>query len=151
VPDFKLTHVLTDPDGNRLTDDDRFADTTLSVTSGEVFHVKQTVADAYGNDVLWEDGAGGFDSFEVGLILSDQDIAVELRNDNGTADAVLVFVEANVPFYFRPELGAVAGSEAIDGSDLVDDTDYHTVDQIAVQRNAADGEGDAAVELWLLK
>lgn len=151
MAEFKLIHVLEDEDGNRLTDNDQFTRTTINLTNGDVLHVKRTVADAYGNDVLWEDGAGGFDSFELGLIVSNQDLAVELRNDNGTADAVLVFIEANIPFYFGPSLGAASGSEAVDGSDLEDNTDYHTVDQIAVQRDEADGEGDAEVELWLFK
>lgn len=149
MAELKIIHEAK-LDGKVVTDTNRFEQKTIELTDGVSYRVEDAViADAYGNDVLWASGDGGFDTFELGMLISSHDIYLELRNDNGTADAVLVFVKANVPHYFGPDLGAVSGSEAIDGADLEDDTDYHTVDQIAVQRDAEDGEGDATVSLYL--
>jgi len=122
---------------------------SISLSSGQQYTVEgKTIADDYGEDVLWATGDGGLDTFTHGFIKSDQDVFVELQTDNATPEYILLEVKANV---LTPLPGKAGGddTESIDGSDLVDGTDYDDVDQIRVQRNAADAQGDATVSLYL--
>lgn len=115
--------------------------------SGAVFDTRQTVADDYGVATLWASGDGGISTFEVGWLLSDQDLLVELRNDNATAEHVVLEVKAGMPLMLAGEqMDAV---EAAPLSDGVQTTVSDSVDRIRVQRNVADDEGDASVRLIL--
>lgn len=115
-----------------------------------VFSVENlTVADNFGTATPWTTGDGGLTTFSFGLILSNQDVWVELRNDDsGVPEFVQLFVKANVPTFLPAKVGG-GTTERLDGAVLVDNTDYADVNRIEVQRDAADGVGDATVDLYL--
>ena len=148
MPDLTIRHEVRNEAGHTLTPTTIFEPVTLSLTNGTVYRTSVVIPDAYGTDVVWQTGGGGFDSFELGLIVSNQDLALEFRTDAGTAGYATTLLKANVPYYFSPKLGT-ANAATLDGDELVDDTDYNDVDRISVQRNVADNQGDALVRLWL--
>lgn len=123
---------------------------TISLTAGQSFVVQdKTVADDYGEDVLWTTGDGGLDSFTHGFFISTQDVWLQLRNDDtGTVEYVRIFCPANT-LVFVPAKIAGNTTDAFDGVVLVDNTDYADTDQIEVCRDAADAVGDAVVSLYL--
>jgi len=128
---------------------DRLTAKTFTTTNGVVLKVTGvTIADAFGEDVLWSKGDGGIDTFSHAFIFSTQELFVELRTDNGTPEYVLIRIPANV-FAFLPGVAGGDTTESIDGADLTDGTDFDDVDQIRVQRDEADGEGDATVDLYI--
>lgn len=122
---------------------------SITLSSGQSYVIQdKTIADNYGEDILWASGDGGLDNYTHGFIYSDQDLIVELKTDNGTPEYVLLEVKANV----IASLPAIAGgntTESIDGAVLVDGTDYDDVVQIRIQRDVADAVGDATVSLFL--
>lgn len=122
---------------------------SITLSSGQSYVIQdKTIADNYGEDILWASGDGGLDNYTHGFIYSDQDLIVELKTDNGTPEYVLLEVKANV----IASLPAIAGgntTESIDGAVLVDGTDYDDVVQISIQRDVADAVGDATVSLFL--
>jgi len=121
----------------------------LTLSNDQVYYTTKTIADNYGEDVLWTTGDGGLDTFTYGFIMSDQDIWVQLRNDDtGTAEYVRMLVPANV-LTTIPAKCAGNTTDAFDGAVLVDNTDYADTDQIAVHRDVADGVGDAVVSMYL--
>lgn len=136
-------------DGLVLTGDE-LVDQSITLTTGQHYAVQaKVVADNYGEDVLWATGDGGLDTFTYGFVFSDQDIWIQLRNDDaGAAEYVRLFIPANT-LGFLPGKCAGNTSDAFDGAVLVDDTDYADTDQIEVMRDAADGIGDATVDLHL--
>lgn len=136
-------------DGN-VVEGNALVDQAITLTTGQQYAVEgKTIADNYGEDVLWATGDGGLDTFTHGFIKSDNPIWVQLRNDDtGAVEYVRMFIPANV-LAFLP--GKVAGNttDAFDGAVLVDNTDYADVDQIQVMRDAAEAAGDATVSLYL--
>lgn len=125
-------------------------DQTVTLAAGKAaFSNSIVIADDFGEDVLWQTGDGGLDTFTHGFIISDQDVWVQLRNDDtGAVEYVRLFIPANV-LAFIPAKVAGNTTDAFDGSALVDNTDYADVDQIEVYRDAAEGIGDATVSLYL--
>lgn len=123
---------------------------SITLTSGQSYVVQdKTVADDYGEDLLWASGDGGLDNFTYGFIYSDQAVWVQLKNDDtGEAEYIRLYVPANVLFAL-PAKCAGNTSDAFDGSALVDNTDYADTVQIEVSRDAADAAGDATVSLFL--
>lgn len=126
------------------------SNTSITLASGQSYVVQdKTIADDYGEDVLWATGDGGLDTFTHGFIISNQDIWVQLRNDDtGAAEYVRMYVPANV-FTFIPAKIAGNATDAFDGAALEDNTDYADTDQIEVARDVADTTGDAVVSLFL--
>jgi len=106
------------------------------------------VADNFGTKIPWTTLDGGLTAYAFGLIISDQDLFVELRNTVGTPQFALVKVKAGVPTFIPGIVGATT-TEKLDGAVLVSGTDFQVVDRIEVQRDAADGVGDATVDLYL--
>ena len=128
---------------------DRLNDTTITLASGQQFCATDvTVADNYGTALLWTSGDGGMTSYSHGWVYSDKDVVIELRSDNGTAEFVLMFVEADVLTALPAEIGGDT-TESLDGAILVDGTDHDTVDRVEVQNNVADAIGDASVSIFL--
>jgi len=128
---------------------DKVSDTPITLANGQQFAVEgKVIADDYGEDVLWETGDGGMDTFSHGFIYSDKDVWLQMRNTQGTPQYILRKIDANV---LTEITGTTGGSTSalIDGADLVEATDWDQVDQIRVQRDEADGEGDASVSLYL--
>lgn len=126
--------------------------TTISFSVGAAYAIENMViADNYSQATLWQTGQGNVSTFEFGLLLSDVDLWIQLRNDDsGAAEYSLIFVKANLPFYFGAKSGA-GTTDRLDGLVLVDNTDYADVDQIQVQRDVADAVGDATVSLYLFR
>ena len=122
----------------------------LTITNGTEFSVTDViVADNFGTVTLWTAGNGGITTFELGWIISSHDGFMELRNDDsGTPEFMLVFVKANVPTPVPPFFGS-STSARIDGADLINNTDYADTDRIQFQREAADGVGDASIDIYL--
>ncbi len=125
---------------------------SISFTAGAVFALDgMVIPDNYSQATLWQTGQGNVTTFEFGLLISDVDLWVQLRNDDsGAAEYALIFVKANLPFYFGGKSGA-GTTDRLDGAVLVDNTDYADVDQIQVQRDVADAVGDATVALYLFR
>lgn len=134
---------------SKLLHGDKFTPIEISL-SNPVYRVEQTtVADNYGTKTLWTTGDGGITTFSFGLIISTQDLWVAFRNDDsGTPEYVKIFIKANVPTFIPAKAGGNT-TESLDGAVLVDNTDYADVDRIEVQRDAADGVGDAVVDFYL--
>jgi hypothetical protein len=141
---IKVYHEVT-IDNVTLTGD-RLSPITLSDVTKLAYCVQDVaVAVSSTSLILWTTGSAGITTFTRGLIVSDQDLYVELRTDNASAEFAIVKVEANQPTW----LGAVSGgstTEALDGATLVDGTDFDDVDRIEVQN---EGTTAATVSLFL--
>ncbi len=122
----------------------------ISLTTGTVHETRAVVEDDATVETLWTTGDGNFDEFEFLWFLSDADVFLELRTDLGTAEHILVEVKANVPFILNSDNAAgTTATDRLDGSTLVDGTDYAQVDRIRVYNDAAAAAGDATVHLVL--
>ena len=138
----KVYHEVT-VDGKTILGD-RLTATTLSDVTKLTAYLDISIAASNTSQILWETGNAGITTFTRGCIVSDQDIFVELRNDNASAEYALLLIEANAPVWFGAELGADT-TESLDGSALVDGTDYDDVDRIEAQN-----EGSTAASVQLL-
>lgn len=141
---IKVAHEVT-IDGVSLTGASRLNLTTLSDVTSVDFCVQDiSVAATNTSQILWSTG-NGVTTFLRGLLITDQDLVIELRTDNGSPEYVLLFVDANVPFWFTGNAGGNT-TESLDGAALVDGTDYDDVDRIEVQN---EGSSAATVSLYL--
>jgi hypothetical protein len=141
---IKVYHEVTVDDaaleGNRLIS------TTLSNITKVSYCVQDiSVAATSTSQVLWTTGNAGITTFTRGLLITDQDLYLELRTDNGSPEYVLSLVEANVPYWFGAKAGGDS-TESLDGATLVDGTDFDDVDRIEVQNEGATA---ATVSLYL--
>lgn len=124
-------------------------DQAISLTLGRAYTVLDvTVADNYGEDILWQASDGGIDEFTHCYIYSTQDIWVALRNDASSAEFVRLFIPANILAWLPGRVGG-DGTNAFDGAALAEGTDWDHVDRVEVYRDAADGQGDASVSLFM--
>jgi hypothetical protein len=139
----KVYHEIT-VDGVTQTGG-RLAATTLTVTKLAYSIIDASVAASSTAQLLWTTANGGITTFTQGYIISDQDIYIELRTDNVTAEFVLMLVKANTPFWFSGTAGGNT-TESLDGATLVDGTDFDDVDRIEVQN---EGTTAATVSLFL--
>lgn len=121
---------------------------TLSLTNGTPTYTEKIIADSYGVDILWTVGEGGRDTFQLAIIVSDKAVFVGRRNDAGTDEFAVDHLHPNIPFIFNDDLYANT-TDVLDGAVLVDGTDFNQIDRIEVQRDVADGVGDAKVRLWM--
>lgn len=122
-----------------------------TITGGYVFETRGQVDDNYQDDVLWNSGEGGLDTFELLYFTSDADVFLELRTDMAADEYLIIEVKANVPLILASDDMAGHDTAArFDGLVLVEDTDWAQCDQIAVQRNVADDAGDAIWHLVLM-
>lgn len=138
-------------DGTKLDIGSKTTPLTLTLTTGTRYDTLVTVADDYGSEVLWTTGGGGMDTFEAALIYSDVDVFIELRNEQSTDEFSLIFIQGGVwHLLSSDDMGAYQTTTRIDGSALVDNTDFGQVDNITAVRNVADAAGDALVHLILL-
>lgn len=95
--------------------------------------VVNTSGDNFNSKTLWEAGDGGLDDFDFLWLLSDADVLLELRNDAGTPEFMVVQVKANSPYKLRStEFLANTTGMGADGSA----TTLATCDQIKVKNNA---------------
>lgn len=143
---IKVYHEVT-IDDKRLTATRRVTPVTLSDIT-QLRYCVENVSVASGNtsQVLWTSGNGGVTTFTRGLLITDQDLYIERRNDDsGTPEYVLELIEANTPYWFGAQTGG-GTSERLDGAALVDNTDYADVDRIEVQNP---GSTAATVSLYL--
>jgi len=109
-------------------------------------HSTVTVADAYGSAIIWTTGDCGISTFTAGVLVANQDIFVEFKNNKSTPEYSTMKVPANLPCSFGGYSGGVT-TAVLDGAVLVAGTDYGTITQIEVQRNTAEGTGDVVVDL----
>lgn len=140
---IRIYHEVTI--GGKTLTGDRLNGVTLSDITQLIFSVQDiSVAATNTSQVLWALG-NGVTAFNRGLIISDQDIVVEMRTDNATPEYPLLFIDANVPYWFTQD---VAGdiTESLDGAALVEGTDYDQIDRIEVQN---EGSSAATVSLFL--
>lgn len=132
---------------------DKNIPTSLAVT-GSVFDTGGVViADNYGQAVLWQANQGGLASFAYALFIADQDCVLEFANTTPNPDErFLVTIKANAVLVLPSSvLGAYASNTTrLDGAALVAATDYNTINEIRVQRDAADLTADATVRLMLV-
>jgi hypothetical protein len=117
---------------------------TTTLTSAEMYETVRTIPDNYGVATLWEDGDGGFTTYTSFWIESDKDVLLAL-SATGEATSERIKISAGAPVYLAENVVPTAG--------FVNETEttMASVDQITVQRNEADGEGDARVRLILFK
>lgn len=151
--DITLTYQLTWDAGNetRKFPDDADKTSTITVTNGYVHEVRNVVVDDYTVQAIWTTGDGGIDTFELLYFISDADVFLELRNTQATDEFVMVECKANVPFILNSDdTAGYTTTSRLDGSQLVEATDYDQVDKISVYNNAADDAGDATVHLILM-
>lgn len=134
-------------DGVSLTGSSRLDLVTLSDITKVAYCVQNiTLAGSSTAQLLWTTGNGGITTFTRGLLITDQDIYVELRNDDtGTVEFGLIIVEANTPFWFGAK-GGFNTTESLDGLTLVDNTDFSDIDRIEVQN---EGSNTATISLYL--
>ncbi len=119
----------------------------------EVFEVRTVVADNYVRQVLWQDGDGGVDDFDVAIIETDADILIELAADRaGTPKYQIIELKVDATigsgrlFLVSDDTNTTANTVLASGSA----TTVDQIDQIAVKNNVADDAGDANVRLILL-
>jgi len=118
---------------------------TVTAASDELFKATAIVADAYTAVTMWTAGDSGVSDFDVGVILSDQTVLAEFRS-TGTTGYAAIGIAANVPFVFSSD-DFVAKASAVVSTTV--QTSTNLLDRIVVQRNVADGQGDADVTLML--
>ncbi len=116
-----------------------------TLTDAEMFESVRTVPDNYGVATLWEDGDGGFTTYDTLWIESDKDVLLSLGS-TADASAERIKIAANIPVHLAVNQVAAVGTL----SD-VEATVMTAVDEIKVKRNVADGEGDATIRLILFK
>jgi len=126
---------------------DRLAAVTLADITKLVYCLKAiSIAGSSAGQLLWTSGNGGITTFTRGLIITNQDLFVELRNDDtGTVEFGLMLLEANTPSWFGAK-GGFNTTESLDGAVLVDNTDFSDIDRIECQN---EGTTAAVVSLFL--
>jgi len=118
---------------------------TIAAASDEHFSARAIVADSYTAVTMWTAGDSGVSDFDVGIILSDQTVLAEFRSTS-TVGYAAIGITANVPFIFSSN-DFVAKASAIIAT--TSQTTPLLIDRIVVQRNVANGQGDADVTLML--
>lgn len=145
---LKILHEGRLVSDNRVRFGDERVRVDVTVPNGAVFSVESlTVTDNFGTATLWS-STGPLAVFTFGVVISNQDLFVQFRNDNGSPKYMILEIKAGIPFYFGSKMGT-SSSNIAGGAELLDGTAFDDVNQIIVQRNVADGEGDAAVSLYL--
>lgn len=112
-----------------------------------------TVADNYGQKTVWQTTNGVLTTPSWILVLSDQDIIVEIANTTPNPDERMLFkVPANRICSLPSSImgGYASNTSRLDGAALVAATDYNDISEIRVQRDAADLAGDATVRIVLI-
>ena len=122
------------------------------VTNGEVLHIdKVVVEDDYGRVTLWATGNGGVSDFTWGLIVSDSDLLIEVKNNFGTPQYSLRNIVANIPYYFG-YYASGGTTERLSGTAVVvSGTGFGPVTQIKVCNNVAESVGDATLSFFLFR
>ena len=147
---LKLLHSLIDPSDATLLFGSEAVRKDVAIAGDTLLRSTVTVADNYNLETLWTSGDGGVSTFTHALILSDNDILVELRTDNGTPEFSLIQVKANCPTYIGGFSASGTATALTDDTQSVEDTDFDSIDRIQAQRNVADAVGDATVTIVLL-
>lgn len=143
-----VTRHIKDDTNN--TDHGSVSDAVTLTTSGSSYSTTTTVADNFGNAVLWATGDGGITTFDYLYIESDADVFIELRNDNATDEFCLIKITAGHSLLLPGGLlGGYQTTTRIDGAVLVAGTDYGSIDQIKAHNDAAEAAGDAVIKLVL--
>ena len=112
------------------------------------------IADNFGAKVLWQTDQGGMTSFEYLVFLSDKDVILEFANTAPNPDERALFtVKANALCVIPSSVmgGYASNTTRLDGASMVAGTDFNTITEIRVQRNASDLSGDATVRLMLVQ
>jgi len=145
MAEIKVYHEVTV--GGKTLVGDRLVGVTLSDITKVAYCVQEvSIAISNTSQLMWSSGNGGITTFTRGLIISDQDIYVEFRNDDtGTVEFGLFLMEANQPYWFGAK-GGFNTTESLDGAALVDNTDFADIDRIEVQN---EGSTAAVVSLYL--
>jgi len=123
----------------------------FDITNDHVYEVRTQIDDNYLDEVIWTTGDGAVDTFELLWFVSDADVFLELRNTQATDEFLLIECKANVPIIISSDDigGNDSGTSHINDIQLLEATHFDQCDQITVQRNVADGAGDATVHLVL--
>ena len=117
----------------------------ISCAGEEIFRATATVIDSYGKVTLWNDGDGGVGDFDAMVFISDQDVLLETVEDRAVTPLYSTYnILANIPFVLSSD--DTMNVATADTSQSTTDT----IDQISVQRNAANGTDDATVTLVLV-
>lgn len=122
----------------------------MDLTNDHVYEVRTQIDDDYLDEVIWTTGDGAVDTFELLWFVSDADVFLELRNTMVGDEFILIECKANVPILISSD--DIAGHDTatrFDDAQLIEATDWDQCDQVSVQRNVADGAGDATVHLVL--
>ena len=138
------THLSVDLGGELLEIGSRTTPQEVTI-AGSKYGLITTVADNYGRELLWQNGDGNIDDFDILAITSTEDVLLELTIDRaGTPSYATIGITANVPFIMSKDdlIDAITVNET--------ETTVDQIDQIAVQNNQADEAGDATVRLILL-
>jgi hypothetical protein len=111
--------------------------TDVAINAGTpVFHVDDvSVAATHGTAVLWITGAGGIGAWTYGIIISDQDIYFQQKNDIGTPQFARGFIPANTPRFISYRTGGSTASQ-LTGSALANGTAYGSTVEIKVQNES---------------
>jgi len=143
---LKLLHQLIDPSDDTILFGSNTRRNDVPIPGDEIYRTTVTVADDYAVENLWTTGDGGVESFKLALILTNQNILVEMRNDDGTPKFIESRVVANCPCYLGDASAGGTSSIFTDGTET---TAEGAIDRIEAQRNVANGQGDATVTLVL--
>lgn len=136
--------VVKDSNGNAITQVIGGVTRRISCAGEEAHHATATVADDYTKVTLWTTGDSGCTDFDALVVLSDADVLLELVEDYaGTPLYSTVKVLADIPLVLSSDdvMNVVATNNSQSTTDVID--------QINVQNNVADAQGDAKVKLWL--
>lgn len=143
-----LTYLTLDGSPNFAIGDKTIPEEVL-VTNGQVFSSENIViADNYTATVLWSTADGGVSDFLWGVLISDSDVLIQIKNGLGTPEYLVESVLANVPFYFGYSTRGRTTSSLTTG---VQTTGLGSTTEIKVQRNVADAVGDALCSLYLFR
>lgn len=121
--------------------------------AGQIYEDTFTLNDNYGNAILWTSGQGNITNFKYLVVVSDQDIILEVANTTPNPDERALFlVTANVPFILPAvNVGGYANNVSrLNGAAIVSGTGYNLINEIRAQRNVATGSGAANVRLSLI-
>src|SRR5262249_4225071 len=145
MPSLNLRHGANLSGDTNVSYGNKLVDSVLTVND-PVFHVEQAVVPAtHGTLTPWITGSGGISTWVWGLILSDQDIYLEMKNDIGTPQYARSFIPAGVPRYISFKVGGSTSSQLTGGA-LSNGTAYGSCVSIKLQNEGATA---ANVDLFL--
>lgn len=121
--------------------------------SSLLFKDSFVIPDNFGFRNIWTSSDTGLDTYSFGWIISDQDIWLQLNNTIGVSpdeQFTALFIPANTMAFIPPLMGS-SPTPILQGSQLIQGTNFDIVDILTVQRDSVDNTGDATISFALFK